>query len=513
MNYKLILTSVVLMCATLVTSSSSNAQSADTETTECTVTGIYFFGCNGSHVDEVKAAIPIHIGDKLDMNNSKQIKNKFWNAVWQTTRCSPTDVALIMNGNRELTIYVGLPGRDVAEAKDNAVGTEPLVVPEEGTKLYDDMMKTLSHVLATRGPVAEDDSNGYSLTKDDLLRPKELAFREWALTHQDVIFKVLKESSVKQQREVAAYAVGYLDPSKTQIDALVSAVTDRSGAVRNNAIRSLACIASSSKARAAMIPPEPFLQLLNSGEWTDRNKGEFVIKSLCANDPSLYEKLKTSCLQSLCEMACWDRPHASGARALLSHITNIAPEKINEFGSAGDLDSLTRVVFASDASRHEQLPPSLVDLGIILRDVFKADQSDNARTYAPEGYAKLFASRDLFKGTKLEGALYDSLAFESFHMGQSQAHDKKDADTAIDNFNKCVQWSEQAHALWEKRGEAGAAKYSEEWTSYAKATIAYLRNDKVTLHDLYGKCGSNDRIVALLMKGLDKGNVDYSRDY
>jgi hypothetical protein len=263
-----------------------------------------------------------------------------------------------------------------------------------------------------------------------------------------------------------------------------------------------------------MIPPELFLQMLNSGEWTDRNKGLFVVKSICANDESLYPKLKVLCLQSLCEMACWDKPHAIVARNILAHITGVAPEQIEKLGSVGDLDSLTHIVFVDDAPIQKHLPPSLADLGIILRDVFKADQSDSTRSYAPEGYARLFASRDLFKDTKLEGALYDALAFESFHMGQSQVLYKKDAETAIDNFNKCLDWSEQAHAFWEKRGDAGAAKYSEEWTSYTKATIAYLKNDKNTLHDLYGKCGSNDRIVALLMKGLaEKGNVDYSRDY
>jgi hypothetical protein len=511
MKLKLILTSLTLMCTSLLTS--PEALATDAEKSEYTLTGIYFFGCNGSHVDEVKAAIPIHVGEKLDMNNLKQIKNKFWNAVWQSTRCSPTDVALIMNGNHELTVYIGLPGRDVQEVKYNVVGKEPLTLPEEGTKLYDDMMQTLSQVLATRGSIAEDDSKGYSLSKDDLLRSKELAFRDWALSHQDMIFKVAKESNDKQQRAVATYAIGYLDPSKTQINALVAAAGDPNGPVRNNAVRSLGCIAGSSKTLAAMIPSEPFLQLINSGVWTDRNKGGFVIKSLCANDPSLYEKLNKSCLQSLCEMSCWDEPHAGGARALLCHITNIAPEKINEFGSAGDLDSLTRVVFANDASRHEPLPPSLADLGIILRDVFKADQSDKSRTRAAEGYAKLLASRELFKDSKLEAALYDSLAFESFHMAQTQAYAKKDVGAALDDLSNSVKWSEHAKSLWDKRGETYMVKSSDEWTSYAKATIAYLKNDKSALHDLQGKCGDNDKTAARLMEGLDKGPADYSRDY
>jgi hypothetical protein len=57
----------------------------------------------------------------------------------------------------------------------------------------------------------------------------------------------------------------------------VGAAADENSGVRNNAIRSIGCIAGVSKEMAALIPADDFIQMLNSGIWTDRNKGEFVV--------------------------------------------------------------------------------------------------------------------------------------------------------------------------------------------------------------------------------------------
>ena len=477
------------------------------------VGGIYFFGCDGAHVDEIKQAIPIHTGEKFPLSGMKNVKRQISQAVWKTIRCFPTDTAIITNNNNVWTIYIGLPGRNFVKREIPPPPTGNVKLPPKAVSLYDSMMDTQSKLLSKGEALVEDDSKGYSLSRNDELRAKEVQFRDFAIQHSDSAFDVLKNSSNDQERGVAAMLIGYLDPSKVQIDALQTAALDASSLVRNSAIRSLGCIASADPEYSRLLDPGVFARMLNSGTWTDKNKSEFVLSRLLENAPAdVIAQIKDNSLHALCDMACWDKPHAMGAQYMLVNATHLPSESISEPATKGDFATLYAVSDkACNVSTPQSTQPSLPDLGVILRDAFNADQSDLRRTKAGESYNKLMESKELFKGTELEANLFDALAFEVFHMGQTAAHEGKN-DSAIADFRLSIEQSKHAEALWSDRHEPHMLEYAQQWTQYADANIAYLQNDKSRLQGLIGKCGANDATVKLFLADLEKnGAPSYNR--
>jgi len=252
------------------------------------------------------------------------------------------------------------------------------------------------------------------------------------------------------------------------------------------------------------------MPLLNSGFWTDRNKGEFVIQKLIQKDPALVHELRDTASQALAEMACWDDSHAYGARFLLTRVTGLSSERIDQLSRAGDIDGIVAAAKSQNASvLGAPLEPSLHERGAILTSIFETDQSDNTRSHAPELYRRLLELRATFVGTKLEGEYHNSLSLESFHSGQTQALTGKSNAAAIDFFRKSL-----SHA-----GDAvkarGASASDDEWTNYVAATLAYMKGDNKELLARHGKMrnGTDRELVGRLVEGLQKfGAPDYVRD-
>ncbi|HKW98685.1 MAG TPA: hypothetical protein VJN43_13190 [Bryobacteraceae bacterium] len=75
--------------------------------------------------------------------------------------------------------------------------------------------------------------------------------------------------------------------------------------------------------------------MINSGIWTDRNKGSFALDELTrAGDPRLLEALRATALDSLIEMARWrSTGHAIPARVVLGRIAGIPEDRLLELAS------------------------------------------------------------------------------------------------------------------------------------------------------------------------------------
>jgi hypothetical protein len=94
-------------------------------------------------------------------------------------------------------------------------------------------------------------------------------------------------------------------------------------------MRALAVIAVYAQAapqRHIQVPFEPFIALLNSIVWTDRNKAAFALYELTERrDPALLAKLRARTLPTLVEMARWQvAGHAFRPFALLGRIGNLS---------------------------------------------------------------------------------------------------------------------------------------------------------------------------------------------
>jgi hypothetical protein len=160
--------------------------------------------------------------------------------------------------------------------------------------------------------------------------------REAALAHEDELLRALAEAGDDQQRIAAAHLAGYTRHSSGQISALLDASRDPNATVRNNATRALGVLAASPEF-ARGIPAEPFIDLLNSPVWSDRNKGLMLLTSLTRDrNPKVMESLKVRALSALLEMAAWHFPgHSGGAIRLLGRIAGMDDRTLDDLAGKG----------------------------------------------------------------------------------------------------------------------------------------------------------------------------------
>jgi hypothetical protein len=90
------------------------------------------------------------------------------------------------------------------------------------------------------------------------------------------------------------------------------------------------------------IPFEPFLALLNSSVFSDRNKASAALMSLTARrDPELLARLRKESLASLIEMARWrSAGHAYAAFTILGRIAGYSDEALEGLWKGGDRESV-----------------------------------------------------------------------------------------------------------------------------------------------------------------------------
>lgn len=192
----------------------------------------------------------------------------------------------------------------------------------------------------------EDDSKGYKLGNDPAERSLELAFRELAIRHEPELLGVLEFSSKVEDRRVASSAVGYIRQSAEQVKGLVHASRDKDDAVRDNATRALWVLAQSNVKVASEIPPDTFIELLNSGIWTDRNKGILLVEQLTeSRNAGLLEKIRLTALDSLIEMASWRfAGHASSARMVLGRVAGIPEDHLIDLAQDGPVSAIVEAL-------------------------------------------------------------------------------------------------------------------------------------------------------------------------
>src|SRR6185369_6672228 len=306
---------------------------------------IDYYGYAGLNLDQIRSAQPLHVGDPFP--GPAETFEKITKAVTSVLGRPPTDIdPVCCNREGNYTFFIGLPGASVKETKLNPVPNGKLQLPPEVVQLYNETLEAWS-ASVLGGNAREDRSKGYALsTTDSRLRAKQEAMREYATKHEELIRDVLETSSEAQQRLVAAYFLGYANQSKTQIAALVRASHDANDVVRNNATRALGVLAESSPKVAAQIPATPFIEMLNSGSWSDRNKGGWVLESLTkTRDPKLLAQLRSEALTSLIEMSRWHSSgHAYTPRILLGRIAGIEEQRLTKLAGADAAEEIISAV-------------------------------------------------------------------------------------------------------------------------------------------------------------------------
>jgi hypothetical protein len=301
---------------------------------------IEFFGSKGIDVEAIRAALPFREGDAfLPQPELKRTVGEKVKAVIGREATSVTFVCC--DSQQRWMVYIGLPGGTFQPSVFYPAPSEKIRLPPEIVKLNDNFFSALMKAV-TAGRDDEDDSQGYALPADPTWRRTALAIRKYALSNEALVRQVLASSSDVKHRAIAAMVLGYGRQSDTQIEALVHASLDPDGEVRNNATRALLVLAEVKPELARKVPVSPFIGLLRSGEWTDRNKASGLLMEVTkSRDPSALAELRAEAIDALTEMALWrDKGHAEAARLILGRVGGIEEERLKKLADTGQVHAI-----------------------------------------------------------------------------------------------------------------------------------------------------------------------------
>lgn len=229
-------------------------------------------------------------------------------------------------------VYVGIREAGAPVLEFNAAPTGMARLPNEIMAAGNELMRAVMEGVR-RGQNAEDDSAGHTVYLYPPARPAQQRLIDYAADNEDALREVLLGSDDAAQRALAAQVIAYVPNKQMVVADLVTAARDPNADVRNNAVRALAVMsmyAQSHPGSGLNVPYSPLIDLLNSLDWTDRNKASFALAALTTDrDPVLLQQLREQALASLVEMARWRAfGHAAAAGMILGRLANVPEDKI-----------------------------------------------------------------------------------------------------------------------------------------------------------------------------------------
>ena len=250
-------------------------------------------------------------------------------------------VNIVCCDNGRAIIYVGIQerGADVMKFRPAPAGKDRL--PADIVKDGDEFSKVFVEAVE-RGDFVEDRSQGHALNHDPATRAVQDRFVIYAKRDLPALRKVLRNSSDAAQRALAAQVLGYAPDKPAVVDDLVYGMSDPAEAVRNNSMRALLVIAEMTERKAPPIPATPFIALLNSPVWTDRNKAAGALDSLTRpRDPNLLATLQRDAMEPLVEIARWkSEGHAKPAFLVLARIAHYSDDAAHDLWTRGERETV-----------------------------------------------------------------------------------------------------------------------------------------------------------------------------
>ena len=154
---------------------------------------------------------------------------------------------------------------------------------------------------------------------------------------------------------------------------------------------------------------------------------------------------------------------------------------------------------------------SETELRTRLKEISDIDQSDDARSKAPECLEQLRGIERDYLGTCVAPDYYNLLSIVCFHVGQIEASRTGEVKDARVHFQTALDYAQSALMNWQRLG----VPIDYQWLPYVEATIAYCDGQINRVAELKEKCFSgNMPIVESFINGLKKwGTPNYVRDY
>jgi hypothetical protein len=249
-------------------------------------------------------------------------------------------------------LYVGIRRKGESSIEYRAAPQSKVRLPQDVIQAGLEYQKALQEA-ALKGDPGEDNSHGHALSKDPATRAVQERFIKFAAQDLKLFRDVLRNSAEAEHRALAAQIIAYADNKQEIVNDLIDAMRDQAEAVRNNAMRALWVMPETTRETAEQpirIPGRPFIEMLNSIEWRDRNKSSLaLLKITSAPSPSILSELRRKALPSLIEMARWKTPgHAKAAFVLLGRVAGFPENEINAAWERGDhaafIEAATKLV-------------------------------------------------------------------------------------------------------------------------------------------------------------------------
>ena len=337
---------VLLICA----SSMSALSSAPMNGQAPPVGIIDFYGLRSLYEQHVRQALQIQEGDALP-DSREEIRRRL--EALPNVQLAHLGVVCCEAG--KLILYVGISEKGAPSLQFRSAPQGTIRLP--GSILQaDEAFSNAIMRAAQKGDVGEDYSQGHALSHNPEARAIQEQFLTFATQNIKLLRRVLVESSDAHHRALAARIIAYAGKKRDIVQDLVYGMGDPDAGVRNNAMRALGFIARLAQASPEWrinVPAQPFIEMLNSIEWTDRNKSSLALLQLTEKrDAAILSGIRQRALQSIVEMSRWKSPgHAYAPFFILGRIGNISERGIQEAWSSGNRDLLIETALKNVGSK------------------------------------------------------------------------------------------------------------------------------------------------------------------
>jgi hypothetical protein len=293
---------------------------------------IEVYGARTVSVADIRRAIGMKEGDTLDRKTLD--KSAIEKRILSVPGIMQANVSLVCCDDKE--------GRSIlyAGVSEKSAVTFPYHKKSAGAyKLDSTIIQTYRRYeniwmdAVKAGKDEEDNEQGHVLLTYPPAAPLQDSFVNYAASDLPLLRKVIRESGIAEQRQIAAWIIAYTADKKMVLDDLLYAAADPDETVRNNATRALGVMARyayEQSSSATIVPSLPFLKMIHSIIWTDRNKAAMLLEALTSDrDSTILQQIKTDALPEVEEMARWENPgHTSFSVFLLGRIANISDQEI-----------------------------------------------------------------------------------------------------------------------------------------------------------------------------------------
>lgn len=303
---------------------------------------IDFYGLRSLSEQQARRALQIKEGDSLPAS-----REEAQHRLEELPNVQQALLSVVCCEAGKIILYVGIKEKGAPSLQFRSAPKGVIRLPETILRAGSAFDDALTEGIQ-KGDVGEDNSQGHALNSFPKIRSVQEQFLTFAAQDFNLLRNVLRESADAQHRALAAQIIAYTANKQDVVKDFVYGMSDPDGDVRNNSMRALGIIAHftpTSSKRRIKVPVEPFIEMLNSIVWTDRNKSSAALFRLTEKrDPAFLAKLRKRALPSLIEMSRWKTGHAQAPFFLLGRVGNLSEVEILKGWDGGDRETLIETV-------------------------------------------------------------------------------------------------------------------------------------------------------------------------